>query len=171
MMYNNKPVSILYPWINSMADIYEIVLLSQVVCTGPTHPFSLDDRFRCFPCYTAAVPHTNLYVKLYPCSPPYYTKSVVVDIGPQSSNYLTKFLQYRPRRVFMSGEIKMTNVTISYYITACRTMTNTLSHAFKRGQQLSNLQTYSSEEPTDTVQWQNVKSVGLTPPYMTSGIT
>ena len=50
-------------------------------------------------------------------------------------------------------------------------MTNALSYAIKRVQHLCNLKIYSPEEPTKTVQQQNVKSVALTQPYMTSGVT
>ena len=50
-------------------------------------------------------------------------------------------------------------------------MTNALSYAIKIVQQLNNLNIYSTEEPTKTVRQQNVKSVELTPPYMTSGVT
>ena len=50
-------------------------------------------------------------------------------------------------------------------------MTNALSYAIKRVQQLNNLKKYSPEEPAKTVRRQNVKSVELTPPYMTSGVT
>ena len=50
-------------------------------------------------------------------------------------------------------------------------MTNAPSFAVKRVQQLNNLKIYSSEEPAKTVRRQNVKSVELTPPYMTSGVT
>ena len=50
-------------------------------------------------------------------------------------------------------------------------MTNALSYAIKIVQQLNNLKIYSPENPTKTVRRQNVKSVELTPPYMTSGVT
>ena len=113
----------------------------------------------------------STFYKFHPCLPQYHTKRVIVDISLQSSDYSTKFMQYRLRKVFTGGESKMTNVTFSYCITTYRAMTNTLSYAIKIMQQLCDLKIYSSEEPAKTVQWQNVKSVELTPPYMTSGVT
>ena len=158
----HKPYSGLYPWITSMADIPEIVQLSQAVCTGLSQPYILGNIFRCFLCYTATVPPMNLYVmleelkktsyKFHQCSPQYYTKSVV-DIGPQNSDYPVKFLQYRLWGVFTAGESKMTNVTVSHSITAYRSITNTQSSAIKRVQKLCNLKIYSSEEPKETVRW------------------
>ena len=153
-----------------MADIHEIVPLSQVVCTGPTHPFSLDDRFRFFPCHTAAVPHLNLYAKFHPCSPACYTKSEVLISVPKVE--ITPPISFNTAYEECSCLVKAKwQMSPSHILSQHGTITNTLSHAFKRGQQLCNLQTYSSEEPRDTVRWQHVKSVGLTAPYMTSGIT
>ena len=85
--------------------------------------------------------------KFHPCLPQYHTKRVIVDISPQSSDYSTKFLQYRPRKVFTVGESKMTNVTFSNCITTYRAMTNTLLYAIKRMQHSCDLKIYSSEEP------------------------
>ena len=67
--------------------------------------------------------------------------------------------------------VKMTNVTISYSIKVYRAMTNALSHAIKRVQQFCNLKMSCSEKPTKTVWRQNMKSVELTLPYMSSGVT
>ena len=109
--------------------------------------------------------------KFHPCLPQYHTKRVIVDISPQSSDYSTKFLQYRPWKVFTVGESKMTNVTFSNCITTYRAMTNTLLYAIKRMQHSCDLKIYLSEESAKNVQWQNVKSVELTPSYMTSEAT
>ena len=57
------------------------------------------------------------FYQFHPCLPQYHTKHVVVDIGHQSSDYSTKFLQYRPRKGFTVGESQMTNVTFSFCIT------------------------------------------------------
>ena len=62
--------------------------------------------------HSATEPHINLcimkdmfrvnisFYKYHPCSPWYYTKSVVVVIAPQISDNHAKLLQYRLRRVF-----------------------------------------------------------------------
>ena len=69
------------------------------------------------------------------------------DIDPQSSDYPTKSLQYRLRRLFTVGESKITNVTFSYSITAYRAMANALSYAIKRVQQFNKLKIYYQKNP------------------------
>ena len=90
--------------------------------------------------------HHVIWIYPYP-SALLHNYYVVVDIGPQSADYPAKSLQYRPRRLFSTGENKMTIVTFSYPITSYRTITNALSCAIKRVQQLCNLQIYPQRNP------------------------
>ena len=158
----------LYCWVRQSV----LAWLNRTILTGdPVDFWAILLRYHIRTYMLCWICWKKTFYKFHPCLPRYHTKHVVVDIGPQSSDYAAKFLQYRPWKVFTVGESKMTNVTFSYCNTTYRAMTNVLSYAIKRVQLLCDLKIYSSGEPTKTVRWQNVKSVELTPPYMTSGVT